>query len=660
MKNRLEKASSLYLRQHAGNPVHWQPWGQEALDEARAGNKLLLVSIGYAACHWCHVMEHEAFSNSEVAALMNKHFVCIKVDREEHPDIDQQYMTAVTLLTGRGGWPLNCFALPDGRPVYGGTYFRRDDWMHVLERLSYLWHTRPEDLVESAVSITEGVSGHDHIGYDRADRELTADWFVSAAETLEQSMDKEHGGTAGAPKFPMPPLIFAMLSIAGKGLHSEVGTLATFTLKQMQKGGIHDHLGGGFARYSVDHAWRIPHFEKMLYDNAQLLTCYASAYRSTRDPVFRETAYGILFFLNTLMRHSAGGYYGSMDADSEGEEGRFYTWTQAEIESVLGDDAQKFLHHYSCTPEGNFEEGRNILYLNLKDSDSGDIAALERFRAGRKALFLHRSGRVHPATDTKLIASWNCMLVSALVEAHLAFDDADLLEAARNLMLVITDNALRADGRLKHLFGANDAPIDGVLEDYGAAILALVDLYQVTFDKSYTALAAKLMLYVLADFQEPKSGMFYFVSEKQYAPVARKMELYDHVTPSSNAMVALGLYRLSFLLDKPEWLLHSERMAGNMKGRVTSAPTSHGTWLSLMLEMIAPGWQVTLSGAGALAAAKEITKRSGANVLVRLSGDENQTPDEPLQLVACRDKTCFPPFTTLEELFEMMEDQRMP
>jgi uncharacterized protein len=676
MMNRLHESSGLYLRQHAGNPVHWQPWGSEALERAKVENKLILVSIGYAACHWCHVMEHESFSDPEVAAMMNAHFVCIKVDREEHPDIDQQYMTAVTLMTGRGGWPLNCFALPDGRPVYGGTYFRRDDWMHVLERLSYLWRTRPEDLTGSAESVTRGVEGHERIGYDRADREFSREWIDGVITKMTGSMDREDGGTTGAPKFPMPPLLSALMALPDSQYKDAV-SLAIHTLHRMRMGGIHDHLGGGFARYAVDNQWRVPHFEKMLYDNAQLLSCFSRAFTVTDDPVFRETAYGILFFLNTLMNHPGGGYYSSVDADSEGEEGRFYTWTVQEIEAVLGADAKEFARHYSCTKEGNYEHGRNILYPvilqhfdnesdklpdnksvnvrdNARDNTPVDESKEERLRSSRKTLFLHRAGREHPAIDTKLITSWNGLLVSALTEAAYAFDDPSLLRTAQGVMVAITQRAIGDDGRMKHLFGEADSSTEGVLEDYGAVVVALTDLYQATFESPYLELATRVMQYAIDHFSDDKSGLFFFVADHHHVPVARQMELHDHVTPSSNALMAKALKRLSFLVDQPEWHARSVRMAGNMKGHIAAVPVSYGAWVELIGEMLYSGWQVTVSGSDALSAALMVRKRYGNKVTARLLHSDDPEPGDELQFVACRDQVCHAPLQSIDDLFRLL------
>ncbi len=657
MENRLSQSSSLYLRQHANNPVHWQPWGTEALERAEREQKLILVSIGYAACHWCHVMEHESFSDPAVADAMNRDFICIKVDREERPDLDHQYMTAVQLLSGHGGWPLNCFALPDGRPVFGGTYFRRSDWLALLERLAFLWQNKPELLRENADNITHHVARHDHIGTHRADREFQSSDLLQVNRLMLSSMDPEYGGTRGAPKFPMPPLLSLGLTLQQQGVSAQAGEMAQKTLARMYAGGIHDHLGGGFARYAVDEKWKVPHFEKMLYDNAQLLGLYARNHRLNGDELSRRAAYGILAFLNSTMKDPNGGYYGSVDADSEGEEGRFYTWTAEEIHQVAEADAQILMKHFCCTDEGNFENGRNILYLETSDpkglSGSAHHDAITR---GVQQLLAHRSHRVHPAIDKKMITAWNSLLVISLVEAAHAFSDPELAGLANTLMDAILKQGVDQQGRLLHLMGTNDEQIPAFLDDYATTILALTTLYGDSFHHKYLKRAVEMTQFVRKHFAEEGSDMFYYVPDGHPVPVARTMELYDHVVPSSNALMAHALKRLAFLAQKPEWYSHCQNMAGNVKGRLLSNPVSYGAWGELVVELLQGSLEITVMGEEATSEARRIREQLGTEALIRvLESDDAATP---LQIIACRNQTCHPPVGSVEELFAMIESEQ--
>jgi uncharacterized protein len=659
MKNRLSTSSSLYLRQHADNPVHWQPWDQQALEEASEENKLLIVSIGYAACHWCHVMEHESFSDPEVAALMNRHFVCIKVDREERPDLDHQYMAAVQLINGQGGWPLNCITLPDGKPVFGGTYFRRNDWMALLDRLVTLWRVAPGELQKHADDLTRSVRDYEHISGSGVTPGTTFN-IKEIAEQLINQTDPRQGGTYGAPKFPMPPLQECLLNLTEAGVNAESANLAVNALRKMAQGGIHDHLGGGFARYTVDGAWRIPHFEKMLYDNAQLGGLFARAFALSGDVMFRDTSYRILQFLNSSLRGKEGFYMGSIDADSEGEEGKFYTWTASEMNEILGTDAPLFMARYNCKLDGNFEHGRNILYtlqsenefIENYSSKEPDIA--QRLQLSEKRMLESREQRIAPQTDTKCVTAWNAMLVSSLVTMSEAFGDVALLELARDLMARVLDHSRRNGGRLMHLLGSGDTAIPAFLDDYAASIQALTDLYSVTFIENYLAEASQLITFTIEHFSDEENTMFHFGDDILEYPVARKMELHDHVIPSSNAMMAAALRRIAFYTENLHLLERSQAMTARMHHRCLKHPSSHGTWISVLLEEAVPVWEITITGTGGTEAARELRRRFGKNLLIRLTHESKSASGERLMLVPCRQKSCMTPFSTVEGLSQFL------
>jgi uncharacterized protein len=660
MKNLLHSSSSLYLRQHASNPVHWRPWSDEALQQAAASNKLMIISIGYAACHWCHVMEHESFSDTEVAAQMNADYVCIKVDREERPDLDHQYMAAVQLLSGRGGWPLNCIALPDGRPVYGGTYFRKDDWQMILEKLSFLWKKSPGDLMRQAEELTKGVASSERLFSDKADLHLDQSVVTSLITALSGHLDPVNGGTRGAPKFPMPPLIDLLFSLSGTVKDAAIEQQALLTLRRMAFGGIHDHLAGGFARYAVDDIWRIPHFEKMLYDNAQLLGLYSLAWQRDPDPVFILAAQGIRSFLNQEFKHAEGGYAGSIDADSEGEEGRYYTWTAAELTELLGEHAPVFMEYYNCKTDGNFEHGRNALYTLQSDLEFFEATGYdpettsELMEECRKKLLAVRMKRILPATDTKLITSWNAMLVRNLIAYGRVFEDGSAMIDAEHLMATMIERALMPDNMLLHLFGNEDARIGGFLDDYAQMILALTDLYSLHFRQCDLEVAISLTEKVFEQFHDPASGLFFYSPQDQPVPVARKMELHDHVVPSSNGLMALALQHLAFLAQRDDWRMASRRMIGNMKASWSSVPVSYGQWCVAVLNELYPKWEVAISGAGAQDAARQIGATLSSLVMIRCEPDSEQ---QSLMIVPCKDQICHAPLGSVESLMALIQQQ---
>ncbi|HVV54870.1 MAG TPA: thioredoxin domain-containing protein, partial [Mucilaginibacter sp.] len=435
--NRLANSSSPYLLQHARNPVDWYPWGPEALQKAKDENKLIIVSIGYSACHWCHVMEHESFEDEKVAAVMNEYFVCIKVDREERPDVDQVYMSALQLMTGRGGWPLNCICLPDQRPVYGGTYFRKNDWVSLLFNLADFYKNKPAEAEEYAARLTEGVRQYESVTlidtrkeYNRADLELIV-------RNWERYFDNTEGGIGSAPKFPMPNNWLFLMRYAHLMEDENVARQVKLTLHKMAFGGIYDHIGGGFARYSVDGRWHVPHFEKMLYDNAQLLALYAEAGIWDYDPLYPQTADEIVAFVQRELTSPGGGFYSALDADSEGVEGKFYTFTRNEIELVLGADADLFCTSYHITEEGNWEEeGTNVLFRKESDEQLAKAMGLgiddllSKIRDAKAKVFEARSKRVRPGLDHKILASWNGLMLKGLCEAYRVFGKAEYLELA--------------------------------------------------------------------------------------------------------------------------------------------------------------------------------------------------------------------------------------
>ncbi len=548
--NRLADETSPYLLQHADNPVDWFPWGDEAFARARAEDKPVLLSVGYSACHWCHVMAHESFEDSEVAALMNTHFVPVKVDREERPDVDAVYMSAVQALTGSGGWPMTVALTPAGKPFFGGTYYPPDDrlgmpgFKRVLRSLADAWATRRAEIAAAAESLTGQLVTPLPAGEGEIDPGVADD----ALATLSGTFDAAHGGFGNAPKFPPHTGLEFLLSRS----EPRAGEMALHTLERMAEGGLYDQLGGGFARYSVDARWLVPHFEKMLYDNAQLVSRYAEAYALTRRPLFQKTVEETLAFLERELRSPEGGFYSALDADSEGEEGRFYVWREGELE-VLGEDAELFGAHYGVTPAGNFE-GRNMLFV----AESVGALALRfslpereveaRLKRARGRLLERRNTRVRPGLDDKVLCSWNGLVVSAYADAGRVFGRADYLDTARETARFMR-RAFYEGGRLKHTYKAGQAKVEGMLEDYSYLAGGLIDLYRATLESEWLLWALELAETVVSEFYDSASGGFYSTVAGGDL-IVRPQDPFDGATPSGGGAAAGRLVTLARYTDR--------------------------------------------------------------------------------------------------------------
>ena len=463
--NHLANSTSPYLLQHANNPVNWYPWGTEALQKAKDENKLILVSIGYSACHWCHVMEHESFEDEKVAAVMNEYFVCIKVDREERPDVDQIYMSAVQLMSGRGGWPLNCICLPDQRPIYGGTYFRKNDWTSLLFNLADFYKQKPQEAEEYAIRLTEGIRQYESIEFVGDQPAYTKDDLELIVDAWKKYFDRVEGGLGSAPKFPMPNNWLCLMRYAHLAKDENVAGAVKLTLQKMAYGGIYDHIGGGFARYAVDSRWHVPHFEKMLYDNAQLISLYAEAYTWNPDPLYQKVVDEIISFSFHELTSSEYGFYSALDADSEGKEGKFYIFTKTEIEEILGDDAELFCIYYHITDDGNWEEEQsNVLFRKENDEDLAKKLGLpvegllDKIEVSRQKVFEARSRRMRPGLDNKILASWNGLMLKGLCDAYRAFNKPEYLEVALKNARFILDTLINRDGRLTRIASPRPTP----------------------------------------------------------------------------------------------------------------------------------------------------------------------------------------------------------
>lgn len=665
--NSLINETSPYLLQHAHNPVNWLAWNEESLQKARKEQKPILVSVGYSACHWCHVMEHESFEDSTVAAFMNKHFVCIKVDREERPDVDQVYMNAVQLMTGRGGWPLNCFALPDGRPLYGGTYFPKNQWMDVMKRVASIWENDREKALEYATNLTKGISESDLIERNDAEASFSKEALADYVNDWKNQFDNREGGPDRAPKFPLPNNYEFLLRYAVLNNDKEVKQHVNLTLQKMAFGGIYDQAGGGFARYSVDGIWKVPHFEKMLYDNAQLVSLYSEAYQATQNPLYKEVVAETLAFVERELTSEEGAFYSALDADSEGEEGKFYVWKKEELQSLLGDDFEWVKNYYNINSKGLWEHGNYILLRDKSDEDFAEKmgwsvedlkAKVQRLNA---TLLKERSKRIRPGLDDKQLTSWNALMLKAYADAYRVFGEEKYLQSALKNADFILDKQKKEDGGLWHNYKDGKSTINGFLEDYCFTAEAFISLYQATFDVKWLQEANGLAAYTKSHFFDQKSGMFYFNSDTDPALIARKMELTDNVIPASNSSLAKVFFYLGHYFDNADYLETSEQMLKNVLPSIERGGSWYSNWLELMLHYTNPFFEVAVVGKEADNKRQEIEQFYQPNKILIGGQQENELPllknklvEGVTRIYVCVNKACQMPTSDVAEAVKQM------
>ncbi len=669
--NSLIDESSPYLLQHAHNPVNWNPWNEEVLARAKRENKLLIISIGYSACHWCHVMEHESFEDSLVAKIMNDHFIPIKVDREERPDVDDVYMTACNLVTGRGGWPLNAFALPDGRPIWAGTYFPKDDWINILEQFNKLQQENPEKLEESADQITKGIKAQDQITVATGEQEFTSQELQLIGQAFIGQIDFVDGGRKGAPKFPMPNNYQFLLKYHYLYKDAEALRAVNITLDKMANGGIYDQIGGGYARYSVDGFWMVPHFEKMLYDNGQLVELHAEAYKLTQKPIHKVKIKQTLEFIERELMSDEFGFYSSLDADSEGEEGKFYVWDAAEIDSIIGDPVKSkiFKAYYDVKKNGNWEH-TNILMVSEKipsilEEFGIDQAALTNIISEESLkLMKHRETRVRPGLDDKILCSWNALMLSGYIKAYEALSDPHYLDIALKNIDFIEQNFRKSDHRLDRNYKEGKSTINAFLDDYALLIKAYTDLYQATFNESWLTKASELTDYVHDHFYNQEIKMYNYTSDTDPALVARKAEFGDNVIPGSNSVMARNLFTLGSLLYNEDYLDRSEQMLANMKTQITGTnqPSFFSNWCQLYLDNVQAPYEVAIVGPGAESKRSELSRNYLGNAII-LGGQsegslallKNKLQEDRTMIYVCQNKACKFPVEDVAKALELMK-----
>ncbi|MEJ7558325.1 MAG: thioredoxin domain-containing protein [Pedobacter sp.] len=659
--NRLIEASSPYLLQHAYNPVNWFEWGPEALQKAQDENKLILVSIGYSACHWCHVMERESFELTEVAEVMNAHFVCIKVDREERPDIDQIYMMAIQLMTGSGGWPLNCICLPDQRPIYGGTYFGKDDWINVLLSVSNLWSQEPEKAFQYADRLTDGIQKSEKFVPNELLKDFDREDLVNIITPWKRHFDMVEGGYSKAPKFPLPNNWQFMLRFSKLMADDVTHVSVMHTLEKMAMGGIYDHIGGGFARYSVDGQWHVPHFEKMLYDNAQMLSLYAEAYQYSRAPRFKEVADEIIAWLQREMMSEQGLFYSALDADSEGVEGKFYVWDKQEFDEVLGDDASLLHDYFDVTKDGNWEEEQtNILRTKYAEEEYAQVKGItvlelqEKILEAKKKLLLRRTDRIRPGLDDKCLTAWNAMTIRGLINCAQVFENDHYYQLATKAAKFILSDLKTTEGSVYRNFKSGNKSIPGFLDDYAFLIDALIGLYEFDFNERWLDEAKELTTYVLSNFADDDSPMLYYTSQEGETLIARKHEIMDNVIPASNSIMAQNLQKLGLMYDVREFSERASAMLASVHPQISNYGSAYSNWCILLLYEVFGINEIAIIGEEPEKTRREFNHNYIPNKPF-LAGTNSELPllkdkqSFETKIYICRNKVCQLPVSTVEE-----------
>ncbi|WP_114749981.1 thioredoxin domain-containing protein [Pleomorphovibrio marinus] len=669
--NHLAQSQSPYLLQHANNPVNWYPWGEEALKKAKEEDKPIIVSIGYSACHWCHVMERECFEDEEVAEWMNRHFISIKIDREERPDLDNIYMDALQSMGLQGGWPLNVFVTPEQKPFYGGTYFPKKNWMQLLKGIAEAFQSNREKLDESADGFGRSLQDSVVAKYGLTDaRDLPQrKEMEQAAQLLIRNFDPKWGGLQRVPKFPMPA-IWAFLLDYGllKDDEPMLGKVI-FTLRKIGMGGIYDAVGGGFARYSVDGEWFAPHFEKMLYDNGQLLSLFSKAYQVTQDVFFKEKVLETSGWLKREMQSPDGGFYAALDADSEGEEGKYYCWTYEELKSFVGEENMAWFQDlYSLKVDGNWENGVNILFQTksyekvAKDHGLEEGELKEKLSQVKAVLLEQRSKRVSPGLDDKQLSGWNAWAIIGLVQAYRAVGDRVAYELALQATQFLTQKMMGND-ILYRSYKSGKAYTPAFLEDYAAVIQALIEIYQVDFDFKWLETAKTLMTHVNEHFWDEKEGLYFYNDPKAEKLIADKKEIFDNVIPSSNALMAKNLHLLGSYFQEDKWVQRSKKMLGLVSKLVMQEPGFMSQWANVLLSQMIPTAEIAVVGEHAKDAAGQLLSRYHPNIILSAGGKGEEHPpllsgkeliDEATTFYVCYNRSCRRPVTKLEEAISQL------
>ena len=664
--NALADETSPYLLQHAHNPVNWRAWSQDALEEAKEEKKLVLVSIGYSSCHWCHVMEAETFEDEAVAKIMNENFINIKVDREERPDVDQVYMTALQLISGNGGWPLNVITLPNGKPLYGGTYHTKEQWTQVLTKISDLYNNDPIKAAEYSDMVAQGIADANLVEPVKDTESLTKAVLQTSIDAWQPNWDTKEGGEKGTQKFMIPTNLDFLLDYALLTDDKSIKAHVKNTLDKMALGGIYDHIGGGFYRYSTDPEWKVPHFEKMLYDNAQVLSLYSKAYQVFKYPAYKTVVLETISFLEREMKHTSGGYYAALNADSEGEEGKFYVWQEEELKSILDADFELFASYYTINPPAIWEEGNYVLHKLQDDMAFAKNHALDRKellvlkKNWQNRLLEARDKRIRPSTDDKIITSWNALLIKGFVDAYKAFGNNDHLEKAKAIYEFLRAKSYK-DNTLVHTYKKGSRQTEGFLEDYAFLADAALDLYSVSMDTQYLKTAQKLTQTAEKVFADEASGMYRYTDNDKL--IAKIIKTDDGVLPSPNAVMAHNLFRLGHIEYNMAYIKKAQRMLSALVPAVTERPASYAKWNALLLKSVYPFYEVAVVGKNAEPLIKQLHQNYVPNTLVVGTVSDSESPlfddrffDDGTFIYVCKNTTCKLPVETVPKALEQLRN----
>ena len=663
--NELSNETSPYLLQHAQNPIYWKAWNSKTLQRAKKENKLIVLSVGYSACHWCHVMEHESFEDDEVAAVMNRHYISIKVDREERPDVDAVYMKAVQLMTGQGGWPMNVVLLPDGRPVWGGTFFRKDNWIAALQQLQDMFATDPEQMMEYALKLHTGVKAMVPAGNSQEGAIPHPDNMKPIVENWKRSFDLEYGGYARAPKFMMPDNYLFLQRYGYQAGDSEILEFTDLTLTRMAWGGLFDTVGGGFSRYSVDMQWHVPHFEKMLYDNGQLMSLYAQAYKRTKNALYKEVIEKTHAFVQRDLATPDGAFFSALDADSINlagklEEGAFYAWEKQELRKILGDDFELFAHLFNINDFGYWEDAKFVLIQNrslkdiAKEQGVDEYDLYQRKQKWEQLLFEERSKRKPPRLDDKVITSWNALMLKGYADSYMALGDLQYLEAAEKNAYFICNTMRNVKGKLHRTYKGGTVKIDGFLEDYATTADAFLTLYQATANEKWLYLAKELTDYCLEHFYNPSQQFFAYNEINGEQLIAPHFETEDNVIPASNSIMANILYSLSLLFNDANY----EKVALQMLYHILPSldyPSAFSNWMNLWLSLAPQNKELAICGERADHALSEINKeylphvlKAGCTAPSEVPFLQNRFVKDSLMYYVCSNRTCNLPTSSAD------------
>ncbi|RKE99112.1 thioredoxin domain-containing protein [Ichthyenterobacterium magnum] len=670
--NELIKETSPYLLQHAHNPVNWKAWNDKTLAIAKETNNLIIISIGYAACHWCHVMEHESFENEDVAQIMNTNFTNIKVDREERPDIDQVYMNAVQLMTGQGGWPLNVIALPDGRPIWGGTYLKKNQWMSTLNQINTLYKDNPEKLYEYADKLEQGIKSIDLVELNLNTPDFETPFIETAVDNWSKQFDNDKGGMNRAPKFMMPNNYHFLLRYAYQENNKKLQDYVNLTLTKMAYGGVFDHIGGGFSRYSVDTKWHVPHFEKMLYDNGQLVSLYSDAYLITKNPLYKDIVTETLKFIKEELTGRHGNFYSSLDADSnnsknELEEGAYYVWQKEELKDILKEDYELFSDYYNVNNYGLWEHDNYVLIRNDDDESiikkhKLTLQELATKKTDWKTLLLEeRNKKDKPRLDDKTLTAWNAIMLKGYLDAYRIFNNQSYLDSALKNANFILDNQLREDGGLNRNYKNGESTINGFLEDYANTIEAFIILYENTLDEKWLLISRDLTLYTFDHFLDEKTKLFYFTSNEDIDLVSRSIEYRDNVIPASNSIMAKSIFKLSHYFDNTYFKETAITMLNNVKPEMQQYASGYSNWLDFMLNLSEPFYEIAIVGQDLKDKVLELNKTYIPNKIIVGSEKENNLPllknryvkNETL-IYVCVNNSCKLPTSNVKTAINLM------